>query len=221
MGSCLSRNGEVFLIASCLCFSTHILSVYASQQCCNMKWQIHQDCKVPVECGQKEGQSSPVLVAESWGGLGIYVPNLSHAETRSLKPSSGQGWGHEGGQATFDLEQDIGQDRSDQYKLWGSSKCPDWGKGGPKKSDQTFKRFWEELKPYAQRQRSRWIPVGYLAVVNPQITPHTLLSPRHHHLSSNLPKKLYFSLIIAIAAYYPQKCYFTVIIVRLLGIALQ
>ena len=179
--------------------------------------------KFQLSAGQKEGQSSrdPVLVAESWTGPGIYVPNLSHAETRSLKPSSGQGWGHEGGQATFDLEQDIGQDRSDQYKLWGSSKCPDWGKGGPKKSDQTFKRFWEELKPYAQRQRSRWIPVGYLAVVNPQITPHTLLSPRHHHLSSNLPKKLYFSLIIAIAAYYPQKCYFTVIIVRLLGIALQ
>ena len=42
-----------------------------------------------MSAGQKEGQSSrdPVLVAESWTGPGIYVPNLSHAETRSLKPS--------------------------------------------------------------------------------------------------------------------------------------
>ena len=60
-----------------------------------------------------KGSQDPVLVAE-----GLYVPNVSHAETRSLKASMAKvGPEHKWGQATCDLEQD--NKTAGQFKLWG------------------------------------------------------------------------------------------------------
>ena len=60
-----------------------------------------------------KGSQNPVLVAE-----GLYVPNVSHAETRSLKASMAKvGPEHKWGQATCDLEQD--NKTAGQFKLWG------------------------------------------------------------------------------------------------------
>ena len=149
--------------------------------------------------GQKEANCwairysrDPVLVAESWPS--IYVPNLSHAETRSLKPSRAKVGAMRGVKQPLTLSWTAGVRRSRARLWWAGQMLGPLELGGKatQKVWPNLKDSREELKLYTQRQRSRWIPVGYLAVVNPQITPHTLLSPCHRHLSSNPLKKVLF-----------------------------
>ena len=80
---------------------------------------------------QKEGQSSrdPVLVAASWPR--IYVPNLSHAETRSLKPS----------RAKADAIRGVKQPLTLSRTIQPLGQVSRMGKEGLKKSDQTLKYF--------------------------------------------------------------------------------
>lgn len=129
---------------------------------------------------QKEGQSSrdPVLVAASWAR--IYVPNLSHAETRSLKPS----------RAKADAIRGVKQPLTLSRTIQPLGQVSRMGKGGTQKEWPNFRIFWEELKPYEctatkVKMNPCWLSGRCKTPDNP---PH----PTKPHLSSNLPKKVVF-----------------------------